>query len=98
MSEAVRAECRAVCAYVAKMGADGATYEDIARALPHVVRPHDLKARVGRCFAFGLISVVAGETKRGQDVWHITRAGCEKLGLPADDWVVDAPIFSGGAR
>jgi hypothetical protein len=86
VSEEVRAECRQVADYVARMAEQGATAADIARALPNI-RPADINARIGRCAAFVLISTMAGEVRQEQAVWHVTLRGNAALGRGG--WHVD---------
>ena len=84
--EEIRAECREVASYVARMAEQGATAADIARALPNI-RPADINARIQRCAVFGTISTMAGEVRQELPVWHVTLRGNAQLGRGG--WHVD---------
>ena len=92
---------RAICSYIAGRGIDGATDEEIARALPHI-GPNSLRPRRGElqerqiddepdAKRFGCITASLGVerptlSKRMATVWHITAKGLHNLQLPADHW------------
>ena len=87
-----RADRRAITEQIARMGADGCTDEELARALPNI-GPNSLRPRRGECQEFGVITASLGEmrktvTGRMASVWHVTDAGIRALGLPLDSWCV----------
>jgi len=98
-----RTDRRAICAYVAAMGADGASDEDIARSCPDILL-NSLRARRGELqdkqredgyTGYGFITDTLGEhgtSAHGKRVqkYHITAAGLRALGLdPAQHWHAD---------
>ena len=88
-----RQDRRAICAFIASMGATGATDEAIARNLPQV-HMNAARARRGEIWGYGLITDCLGETRPTSTgsqakVWHICAAGLNALGLPPTDWHAD---------
>lgn len=96
-----RTDRRAICAYIASVGADGASDEDIARNCPDVhpnarrIRRAELqdKLREDGYVGYGFITDSLGEMgtsacgKRVQK-YHVTDKGIKALGMPADSWCV----------
>lgn len=90
----VKQDRKAIAQYIAGMGAQGATDDEIARALPNV-HANALRARRGEIWAHGVITDSAGETRTTTTgsrakVWHITDKGIELLKMPAGSWCVKA--------
>ena len=89
-----RTDRRAICFYVAAMGADGASDEDIARSCPDIhqnslrIRRGELqdKQRDDGYTGYGFITDTLGEhgtSAHGKRVqkYHVTAAGVRALGL-----------------
>lgn len=92
----VKADRKAITAYIAGQGAHGATDDELARALPQI-HPNALRARRGECIDYGVITDLCGErrataTGAMAQVHHVTRLGLIRLGLPAADWAADKPV------
>jgi len=88
----VKQDRRAICDFIARQGANGATDDELARNLPGI-NPNALRARRGECWGHGVITDQLGErrntvTGSSAKVWHVTAYGIEKLGMPADSWCV----------
>ncbi len=81
---------RQVCMRIARVAEQGATSQELCRAFRDL-SPGKIGDAIGRCAAAGCISRDAGERRREQVVWHITRTGLEKLDMPwPNHWHVDA--------
>lgn len=92
---------RAICAYIASRGPDGATDEEIASALTYI-GPNSLRPRRGElqerqiddeenAKRFGCITASLGVERptlsgRMATVWHITPKGVKNLDLPTNHW------------
>jgi hypothetical protein len=88
----VKEDRKAIALFIAKMGSDGATDDEIARNLSSV-NANALRARRGEIWAHGVITDQAGETRptatgSRAKVWHITDKGISLLGMPAESWCV----------
>lgn len=83
-----RADRRLITEYIANQGANGATDEEISRALPSI-NANALRPRRGECIEFGVISDQLGERRatlsgHAATVHHVTARGLKALG---EDWV-----------
>jgi hypothetical protein len=92
----VKVDRKLIAEYIAKMASNGATDDDLARALPSV-HPNALRARRGELWAHGVISDAAGETRATATgarakVWHITDRGIALLKWPADSWCIKTGV------
>lgn len=88
----VKEDRKAIAQLIANMASDGATDDEIARALPSV-HANALRARRGEIWAHGVITDTAGETRptatgSRAKVWHITDRGIALLKMPATSWCV----------
>ena len=89
-----RADRRLITEYIANQGANGATDEELARALP-AINTNALRARRGECIEFGVITDQLGERRKtvsgnSATVHHVTKRGLVALGLePAGHWHAD---------
>lgn len=89
VNDEMRAQRKAVCAQIAKMGTDGASVLDLARVFP-AMGPMSLREAVRAVWAYGLISEATGEIRQGEAVYTITKRGLVALGLdPATRWHAD---------
>ena len=86
-----RADRRAITDYIARQGANGATDEELSRALPDV-NPNALRPRRGECIEFGVITDQLGERRNtvsgnSATVHHVSMRGLVALGMdPAQHW------------
>lgn len=88
----VKEDRKAIARFIAGMGSDGATDDEIARNLASV-HPNAIRARRGEIWAHGVITDTAGETRptatgSRAKVWHITDKGVALLGMPGTSWCV----------
>ena len=80
-----RADRRAITEYIAGQGANGATDDELARALP-LINSNALRARRGECIEFGVITDQLGERRatasgNSATAHHVTKRGLVALGL-----------------
>jgi hypothetical protein len=100
-----RTDRRLICDYIARMGPEGASDEDLARALP-TVNGNALRARRGELqnklrddgyIGYGFITDELGVKKKGSSgmmaqCYHVTESGLKALGLdPATEWHAAKP-------
>lgn len=81
----VKRDRKAITAFIAKMEIDGATDDEISRALP-TIHANALRARRGECWGYGLITDSLGLTRATSTgsmakCWHVTLEGVRRLGL-----------------
>jgi hypothetical protein len=79
----VRADRIAIALYIANRGVDGATDDEIMRALPQV-HQNAVRARRGEIWGHGVITDVLNQTRATATgarakVWHITAKGLRGL-------------------
>lgn len=92
----VQQDRKAICELLARLGADGACDDEIARAIPSI-NGNAVRIRRQECIDYGLISDMAGQlnkTSSGKQAvaHHITRRGLDALHLDhVTNWHVDQP-------
>lgn len=81
----VKQDRKGITAFIARMEIDGATDDEISRALP-TIHANALRARRGECWGYGLITDSLGLTRATSTgsmakCWHVTLEGVRRLGL-----------------
>lgn len=92
--EKAKADRKALRSFIANMGEQGATDEEIARAVPSI-NANAVRIRRGECSDAWVITVAGGLrrlTTSGNpaQVWRITAKGLRLLKRPPTDWHEEA--------